>query len=158
MENSKHWRAILIEPLEERVSVVLIIKKGDYHARMSQILGYTERDHVYAPGMEHVFIVDDMALRKPDVNERGFFQPSFFYQPICGNALLFGLTVPEGDLTDCTMSLQDVRAAISFPKVRFIGFTESEGEEEHPILGKMHRVDIKANFVPVAENHSRSTH
>lgn len=131
--------------------MVQIVKKGDYYARMSQILGYTEREHVYAPGMEHVFIVDEMGLLKGDANERGFFQPSFFYQPICGNALLLGLTKPEGDLTDCSMPLELVKQSVKFPKVRFTGFTDTTEEQDHPWLPgqKITAFVRRANFEPI---------
>ena len=148
---SKHWRGVLIDPLTESFEQVQIIKKGDYWARIRALIGYTETELMTAPGREHVFIVDGNALLKDDANERGFFRPSLYPDPICGKTLLMGLTVPEGDFSDCTMPMQLVQQVVSFPKVRFVGMTSTMSVEEHPIFGQMTVQRNEAHFeaIPV---------
>lgn len=141
-------QAILIDPLAKALSWVEI-PQATYRAVMKDIIKPKGAfEFIYPPGRTTVIIVDDESLLHDDCNTRGYWMPFFNPQPVCGRGLIFGLQGPEGDLCECRLNIDQVRKAIEFVDVEFAGFEESQGEEEHPIFGKMAVYRREAIFRP----------
>lgn len=88
------------------------------------------------------------------VNEEGLLvdEPGPFFQvgdntPIAGKGVVLGVDY-EGDVISTRLTAALVAPRISFPDVEFTGFTMSEDDAIHPILGPMHRITRTANFKP----------
>lgn len=79
-----------------------------------------------------VFIDDDGLLKDP----RYFFTLAGYPQPLAGNGLVLG-TDAGGESVAPTISIEDVRAMVSFLEASVQGFVESEGEED-TAFGRMH--------------------
>lgn len=91
------------------------------------------------------------------VNEEGLLvdEPGPFFQigdntPIAGKGVVLGVN-QEGETVSTRLRAELVAPRISFPDVEFTGFTTTEDDPIHPLLGPMHRITRTANFKPRGE-------
>lgn len=150
------WKAILIDPKAETITQIRVSQK-DTLTHLRQLI-QDPITHVYPPFRTAVICCSDEALLKTDANDRGFWQPSFYPHPICAKAVILGLTSPEGDYTHCTLDIPSLKQVISFPKVRFVGFHDTESIEEHPVIGPINVFRREAIFEPLDERTSSTNH
>ena len=145
-------RALLIDPIEKSVKAVFLSTEDTWDD-IYALVDFKTSDFVMAPG-GHAFVVDDEALLRGDVNQRGFFQPVHYPQPIGGKSVLIGLTPHEGDFADCLLAVEQVEKVISWPQVEFMGMSALEPVEvEHPIFGTMTQHQTVAQFRPKGNGH-----
>ena len=73
--------------------------------------------------------VDDDGLITATEDTR-YFKVANYDQPLAGRGIIFG-TNPAGETVSSGLPLEFVRHVVSWPNVRFTGFTHDEPSEEH---------------------------
>jgi hypothetical protein len=149
-------RGILIDPVHRSITEEFITGKNMVSTFIREYGKFTTVAHVYTPEHRYVFVLNDEGLMKP--NPGPFWKPRGYPQPLEGPALMMGLTEGPGDYCSNDLPLDFMQARITFPAVRFTGFKESSGEEDHPLLGRVFTVRREAQFEPIPEGSSRSIH
>jgi hypothetical protein len=138
-------KAILIDPATEGILEVNHDpnKLGDLHRWLSdQKHGIVVRADEYIVINEtNRMFVDEEALLK---NPKHYFQLKG--EPIAGRGLVRGYREKDGRPVDTTLTVEDVRAIVTFGGVIFEGLQDRSGEIDHPKLGRVHVTEIKPNF------------
>jgi hypothetical protein len=124
-------RAYLIDPKTETVEQVDY--DGNYRS-IYKLLGIGNNPFTVVrlgPDRDVVFVDDEGLLNDP----RYFFFVSGYHHPLAGRGLVLG-TDADGDSISPAMTLDELRARVTFTKVSVEGFVELEAEED-TALGRM---------------------
>jgi hypothetical protein len=138
-------RAIIIDPTDKSVTEADIDTSYEAFRSFSRS-GYIER--VRLPE-GHWLWIDEEGLLQPEPGP-------FFRMEAVPSATFAGKGIilccdEEGDHAPATVSEELIRENVWFPSVRFTGFTDWEGTEEHPILGSVAVFRRTANFEEISE-------
>lgn len=90
------------------------------------------------------------------IDEEGLLQPEpepFFRIPavhldstFCGKGIILGEDDEYGDHAAAAVTVEVVRSLVTFPTVRFVGFEDTEGYQDHPVFGRIAVFSRKAIF------------
>jgi hypothetical protein len=148
-------KAILIDPVTEGIFEVDHDprKWGDLYGWLSDLArGVEVRSDTYVIINEtNRAYVDEEGMLK---NPKHFFQlrgarlpnGEIDHEPIAGRGLVLGYLEKDGARLNTTLTVEDVRALVTFGGVIFTGLDEFSGEVDHPKFGRIHVTEIKANF------------
>ena len=148
-------KAILIDPATEGIFEVDHDprKWGDLHKWLSDpARGVEVRSDTYVIINEtnRVFVDEEGMLKNPKhfFQLRGARLPNgqIDPDPIAGRGLVRGYREKDGASVDTTLTIEDVRALVTFGGVIFTGLDGVSGEVDHPKFGRIHVTEIKANF------------
>lgn len=129
----KSMRGILINPIDR--SITEVEHNGDYR-QIYDIIQADIFERVAWDRKNNVWIDEMGFLREPP---KPLFQIPSYPKPLCGLGLILGETMDRADNCSTTLSLEHVRAAVIWPKVRFTGITYDE---------KPGSLEIITNFEP----------
>lgn len=140
----KSLHAILIDPTSRTVEPVEL-NRG--YREISRILGcgcFT----TLGLSRSEVLYLDDEGLLKEEPGP--FFKLEGYPQPLAGRGLILGLDF-DGESVSTKLTVEKVRQKVSWPEVKFVGFADSSGTEDHPLLGSVHVFRRVAKFTPLAK-------
>lgn len=128
-------RAFLIDPYESEITEVVFSGK---YTHIYELIGQDCFDTVRINREGDVVYVDDMGLSRPD---QRFFRLDSYPQPLAGKGLVLGVDY-DGDSVAPKISLSELKRIVSWvrPDLRFVGEQTTEGEEDHPIFGKVRTI------------------
>jgi hypothetical protein len=129
-------KAILIDP--EARTVTLVEHEGDYRNILKTI--EVELFTCVKLDEKNILFVDDEGLLH---DPRYFFEIANYPQPLAGKGLILG-TTDDGDSTDATLTLEQVKSAVRFRELKVEGFqhgtyTEKDGSRviwNQPVLSQ----------------------
>lgn len=141
-------KAYLIDPFARTITEVGTTGK------LQSIYDLTHTDTITTVGLGHgrtqdVIYLDDEGLY---VEDQRFFMLEGYGQPLAGRGLVLG-TDQEGDSTSPSLSLSQVKGLITWarPDLKLAGFENMEGEQQHPVFGKVHVIGHRPHFTTDAE-------
>lgn len=138
-------RAILINPEDRTVTEVNY--SGNYE-QIYELIGCSTFTVIYVglgdDDTEALFIDDEGLLHEP----KPLFKWASYPQPLAGRGLILGEN-DEGDCVATKMTLDDVKAQVTWPAVWFTGFAARQYMVEDPLLGDVAVFERKAKFDPV---------
>jgi len=124
----KNVRGILINSQTETITEVYV--NGDY-TEIYRIINVDLFTVVNLDNKGNALFVDDEGLLK---NPEFFFKWDGYHQPLAGNGLILG-TDDEGESVSTTLTLEEVKARVTFKRLEVVAFEHREGVIDHPVLG-----------------------
>lgn len=138
--------AVLVDPHARTVTSVPVSGLHDYYRH----LGTQMLDHqcLRSPGSDGPGVmlwVDDEGVRQPGQKFWSFTpRPDIIYG---GKGLLVAFNA-DGDDVDGLSHEAIVGSQVVWRDVEFLGTEMTEGEEEHPIFGKVNAIRVSTKFGP----------
>lgn len=144
-------RAILIDPYVQMCTEIDLPQNAYVETR--QIIGCDTAGTFYPrlqPGRRLICWCDDNGLLHDEVPP--LWTIDGYNQPIPGRGILRGLTDGDGDHCEPYMSLDELRAMITWrTDLVFAGTITTESVQTHPQLGPMTHIRTEAHFLKKAD-------